>query len=351
MENQMEQVELTAPMMQEQPVKETKEKRGISGSTIKLIAIISMLIDHIGAAILARMLIVRGLLDISMTNDLEKQMAWLAQNGTLLNVMQIMRTIGRLGFPIFCFLLVEGFQKTRNVKKYIFRLTIFAIISEVPFDLAFSGTFFAIGYQNVFFTLLIGMAALCAFDFLKRQELSKKTRVLLSAGGILLLPGYFALFMCDNWAGGFVLQFFAICYAIFFVLTIAVCVLYRLRKGADKAWGLCVNLAPLAVNMLLAHFLHTDYAGIGVLTIAAMYAFREKKVKSMLAGCIALAGMCLLFLDISEIPAFFALIPVAFYNGKRGLKMKYFFYAFYPVHLLLLWLIALATGMGWVSLM
>ncbi|MGN0167609.1 MAG: TraX family protein, partial [Acetatifactor sp.] len=57
----------------------------------------------------------------------------------------------------------------------------------------------------------------------------------------------------------------------------------------------------------------------------------------------------LTLMSFSEFTAFFALIPVALYNGRRGLKMKYFFYAFYPVHLLLIWLVALLMGMGWTS--
>jgi hypothetical protein len=52
---------------------------------------------------------------------------------------------------------------------------------------------------------------------------------------------------------------------------------------------------------------------------------------------------------LNEITAFFVLIPIALYNGRRGLKMKYFFYAFYPAHLLILWLIAAAMGMGWIA--
>ena len=99
----------------------------------------------------------------------------------------------------------------------------------------------------------------------------------------------------------------------------------------------------LFAGMLLANFLKTDYSGMGVLTIAMMYAFRKNKVLSMLAVCITLNVM-----SLSEITAFFALIPIALYNGERGLKMKYFFYAFYPVHLLLIWLVALAMGMGWI---
>ena len=79
---------------------------------LKLIAIITMLIDHIAAVLIP-----------------SDTMLWL-----------VMRCIGRLAFPIFVFLLVEGFHHTRDVKKYLLRLGAFALISEVPFDLAFYGT-------------------------------------------------------------------------------------------------------------------------------------------------------------------------------------------------------------------
>lgn len=72
----------------------------------------------------------------------------------------ILRVIGRISFVIFCFLLVEGFLHTKNVNLYIKRISIWALISEVPFDLAFSGKLFDPTSQNVFFTLLSGILSI-----------------------------------------------------------------------------------------------------------------------------------------------------------------------------------------------
>ena len=89
-----------------------KKSKGIPGSTIKIIAVAAMLIDHISAALLTRILIRNGMMGMGM--DMTANRQWFAENGVLYAVMFLMRLIGRIGFPIFCFLLVEGFQKTRS---------------------------------------------------------------------------------------------------------------------------------------------------------------------------------------------------------------------------------------------
>lgn len=249
-----------------------KEKRGISGSTVKIIAIISMLIDHIGAGILGRYLAQAGIMEVTM----ESSTQWLAENGKLYLAYWVMRMIGRLGFPIFCFLLVEGFQHTHDVKKYAARLFAFCIISEVPFDLLLAGKPFDLGYQNVFFTLLIGLLTMCVFRYIEKQDWKKGVRII-------------------------------------------------------------SYIAALAVGMVVAEFLNTDYGAIGVLSIMILYMFRESRPRQIVAGCITF---------LWEITAPLAFVPIGFYNGKRGLKMKYFFYIFYPAHLLIIYLVAVALGMN-----
>ena len=125
-----------------------EKKKGISGSTLKMIAIVTMLIDHIGAAVLARLLMVNGLGELDQTNT-DAIMQWLSANGALYGTYTVMRMIGRVAFPIFCFLLVEGFLHTHDVKKYAMRLGLFALLSEIPFDLAFSSKILEFNYQNV----------------------------------------------------------------------------------------------------------------------------------------------------------------------------------------------------------
>ena len=250
-------------------------KKGISGSTLKIIAIVSMLIDHTGAVLVDRILMQRGWYSAACQGEDALQQFY-QDNLVLYFTLIVMRQIGRLAFPIFCFLLVEGFSRTRSVFKYACRLGIFAVISEVPFDLAFYGIPFFWGYQNIFFTLLIGLLVMIAF-----RSITEKLKIQF----VLKLPLY--------------------------ILT-------------------------LSAGLAVADILCTDYGARGVLSIVAIYIFRKAKWQQILAGCVTF---------LWEIPAPLGFIPVAFYNGKRGLKMKYVFYAFYPVHLFLLYLVAYFCGL------
>lgn len=269
-----------------------QRKRGISGSTIKIIAVVTMLIDHVAAVLLTRMLITRGLYDVLTSSDMNSVVSWLYQNAGLYYGMVLMRYIGRLGFPLFCFLLVEGFQKTHDVKKYAIRLGIFALISEIPFDLAISGKFFDLDYQNVYFTLVIGILALCAVKWLAEKELPKALNWVLTVTGVLAPAGY-ALWMSRVTMYGFH-QYLAYAAAVIaFGATVGVLISMAVRQGLPAMQKVCVNTTVVVLFMLFADLLKTDYSGMGVLTIVAMYVFRRRKVISALSGCIVLNIMSL----------------------------------------------------------
>lgn len=105
-----------------------------SSAALKYIAMLTMLIDHIGASGL-----IFKLFDSSLS----------------IRLYYIFRIIGRISFPIYLFLLVEGFVHTKDIKKYIIRLALFALISEIPFDMAFGVGMFDIHHQNVMWSLLV----------------------------------------------------------------------------------------------------------------------------------------------------------------------------------------------------
>ncbi|MBT9778667.1 hypothetical protein GPL15_19455 [Clostridium sp. MCC353] len=141
-------------MKQEDAKTGLKRWNGINGNTLKMIAVITMVIDHIGAV-----MIEGGVLGYYNTGFLNSTLSR-RQMELWMNLDFVCRTIGRIAFPIFCFLLAEGFIHTRDVKKYIGRMAVFALISEIPFDLAIFGTPFNFEYQNVYFTLVIGLLVL-----------------------------------------------------------------------------------------------------------------------------------------------------------------------------------------------
>lgn len=107
--------------------------------TLKMIAIVSMLIDHVGFVFFPEEM--------------------------------IFRIIGRISFPIFAYVLSEGFVYTRDVKKYLLRLGIFALLSEVPYDLAIMGSVLELSQQNVFFTLFIAVLMLYVMSKMKNMML------------------------------------------------------------------------------------------------------------------------------------------------------------------------------------
>ncbi|MCB5954090.1 TraX family protein [Enterococcus sp. CWB-B31] len=164
-------------------------KKGyFSGSTLKWIAIITMFMDHS-----AKLLY----LPQSIIEQLPPAMETFYT--ALIKIFDIFLILGRLSFPLFCFLLVEGFVHTSNVKKYFSRLLIFALISEVPYDLAFRNSFFTLEKQNVFFTLLIGLVVLMELEKVKERT---PLNIILSLG--IVFAGIFTAEFLQTDYGGWI---------------------------------------------------------------------------------------------------------------------------------------------------
>lgn len=228
----------------------------ITGSTLKLLAIFSMLVDHIGLFVLR--------------ND-EAFLQVLCTIGSReITPYFLMRVFGRLAFPIFAFLVVEGFVHTRDRLKYGRNLLLFAFISELPWNLIHAGTWHYPG-QNVFFTLFLGYIGLCCLSYWNEESVKKGI-------GLLLL---------------------------------------------------------LAVSFKL----HADYGYRGFAFILMLYALRDSLLLKSVIGCCMLPG--------AWMPGL-AFVPIALYNGQRGFIQsvfeKYCFYAFYPVHLMTLYLYKVVCG-------
>ena len=145
----------------------------LSGSALKCIALTTMLIDHVALVLLKNSNIV------------------LFQTGKdPFTLYTLMRKIGRLAFPIYCFLLVEGFLHTHDRKKYGLNLFLFALISELPWNLEHTGTWHYAN-QNVFFTLFLGYVGLCCLEaFRERPREQLGSLLLLFLTAVLLKADY-----------------------------------------------------------------------------------------------------------------------------------------------------------------
>lgn len=123
---------------QDEPI-ETHDLGGLrilDGTALKLIALVSMVIDHLG-------------------DNFFPSLTW-------------MRAIGRIAMPVFAFCIAEGYIHTRDRQSYLLRMGVFALISEIPFDLAHSGRL-DLSQQNIMFTFFLALSALTLFDYLTNR--------------------------------------------------------------------------------------------------------------------------------------------------------------------------------------
>lgn len=204
-----------------------------------------------------------------------------------------MTCVGRIAFPIFAFLVAEGCYYTHSMKKYMLRMLIFALISEIPFDLMISGIVIYPFHQNVLWTFLLAMLCISAVESVKKR---------------------------------------------------------------GKTWLTAITYTFVVILGAIAGYVtFVDYYGAGVLTVLVFYFFRERKPVNLIAQLVLLWWLNMEVLGgyyynielfghnyevIQQSFALLALIPILFYKGRQGLHTKsfrYLCYAFYPVHCFVLW--------------
>lgn len=260
----------------------------LTWNQLKWIAVVSMLIDHISKVLFSQIFYIEYL-----GMDIE----------TSYMICNFLPAVGRIAFPIFAFGIAQGCRLTHSPTRYLLRLALFAVASEIPYnlamrDMAFSFPLFT--FHNVFFTLLIG--ALC-------------------------------------------------------------CRFYAFFRSIGMAWASFVFIFCLAAA---AEFIGTEYGGLGVLFVLLPYlSYSNKRIRIVLLGAAVVIfyvfyaqfsgfGACpfvwmdprslsiYCFTDV--IGALVGVALLAFYNGQRGKGYhKWLFYTIYPAHLLLLYLLKLAA--------
>ncbi len=280
----------TKQIVNQMPPLERKLK-GLTTTNLKIIAILAMLIDHIGAVVIPYFQSVYA-------HSLES-FFWLQL------MVTPMRLIGRIAFPIFAFLIVNGFFHTKDLKKYLIRLSLFALISEPFFDFGLFGRYFDAAHQNVFFTLAFGLVAIWGYD-----NLVKKKGANFIAGLFVACIGFITVAMRTD-------------YDFYGILTIFL--IYLFFNSFKQ-----MSAALIALNLIL-------YSGqLTLWSAIPSYAFYTYQIE--LQGGYGVGIQFLIYLlMISQLFSLFALLILKDYNGEKGKSFnKYFFYAFYPVHLFLL---------------
>ena len=298
-----------------QPVRHGLLSRGLSGSQLKLAAVITMLIDHTAFLLLGRgwlPALAEQLRLLAATGSGIRQPAYatlLASYQNWVLVYRAMRTMGRVAFPIYAFLLVEGYCHTRDWRRYGVRLGIFALVSEVPFDLVTTGSMFSPMVQNVFFTLLIGLLTLKALDFLGNPSASP------GQSSRSAFPGQPSQPVSPGPSSQPTFQAY--------------------QSGMT---GSLLRAAVLVGALYLAWYLHTDYDCGGILLILVFYYFRAWRQRGCFIGLFWMMCVSGTWYYLPGYMASFGLIWL--YNGQRGWQpwpWKMAYYLFYPLHLLALY--------------
>lgn len=258
------------------------KKYSVSSAFLKHIAYVSMFIDHFFAVVFAAYITWCGAQGDSA--------------GMAVRIYQTGRHIGRIAFILFAFMASEGFRYTHSRKGYLLRLFAFAFLSEIPFDLAVNDCFFTMDGQNVYWTLFLGVLALCIFEKLRGKPF-------LQFLGVLLCCVMAVLLKTD--------------YMVMGVLLIVA--FYLCRSSFRHQFA--VGSAVIYIGQVLLYVIR--YWGSGI----SLSVFMEA--------------------SMNELYGLFAFIFIYYYNGRKGRQLpKAFYYWFYPLHLLLLFGIKLMLFPG-----
>jgi len=192
-----------------------------------------------------------------------------------------MRLVGRVAFPLFAFMIAEGAVHTRDRRRYALRLLLLAVVSEIPFNLVAGGTWSFSADQNTVFTLLLGLLAIWTGDLICR-----------------FVPG-----------------------------------------SAYERYVRVLVAIPFGVA---AYYLKTDYDFLGVMLIVILYTLRaEPQLRTAVCGTLLFC----MYMNFYGIAACVAIFLINRYNGEKGGGSGKVFYAFYPLHLLVIWGIKMITGL------
>lgn len=245
---------------------ESSGSRGLSSCILKVIACISMLIDHATYAFIPE----------------TDPNGWMGVSVPYL----IGRCLGRSAFVIFSFLLVEGFHKTGDRRKYALRILICAIISEPVFD-NLCGTLNAsefLVHQNVLFSFVLGILCMILLEMVRERF------------------GY----SFDTYS--------------------------RVKYNLSAAF-ICL------AGFLSAYYLRLDHGGIGLGLVFLFYFLKGTEKWKLVLAIFAWSIACFFFDQYLEWAGILAAIPICLYSGERGRISKWFFYIFYPTHMLVLWIL------------
>lgn len=302
---------------------------------LKIIAIISMLCDHVGELMFINSDFIQAQFSIPLD--------------TLTQIWNILRGIGRFAFPVFAFLLVIGYTHTRDRKKYFFTLMIFGMISQIPYALLnLNLNPIVRGSKNLFLldpndfhistllrnVLFIAISMLCYYKFVSHKLKDKGMIILICS---LLVSSVDRMRLgYVNILGGTNNIYYTLAFGLY------VCYCYEkfipLKKRPISEYLL---LAPLTVFWFTFQM---DYGAIGIVLIATLFALKSHKLIQAMAifvwGFLVYNNVRIGYATHINwwytLGIILAAASILAYNYKKGYNIKWPFYVFYPAHLFVL---------------